>query len=70
MSTMLKYDNINPELMKYAEGRRELTKYDPMLFALTYLPHHLKNMEDESSKVSNMPISCWIGRNIRTILDW
>lgn len=45
---MLKHmDGINPELLTFSEGRRELTKYDPMLFALTYLPHHLKNMDDE-----------------------
>jgi hypothetical protein len=48
MNTVSNYlDNINITLMQYPEGRRELTKYDPMLFALTYLPHHLKNMEDE-----------------------
>lgn len=47
MYDITKYmEDINPELMAYSEGRRELTKYDPMLFALTYLPHHLKNMED------------------------
>lgn len=48
MNTMLKHmGDVNVDLLKYSEGRRELTKYDPMLFALTYLPHHLKNMEDE-----------------------
>lgn len=44
---MSKYDDINPALMTISEGRIELTKYDPMLFALTYLPHHLKNSEGE-----------------------
>jgi predicted phage terminase large subunit-like protein len=38
---------INPKLLTIPEGRRELTKYDPMLFALLYLPHHLKNAQDE-----------------------
>ena len=35
------------ELLRLSEGRRELTKYDPMLFALTYLPHHLRNAQGE-----------------------
>ena len=35
------------ELLTFPEGRRELTKYDPMLFALVYLPHHLKNPQGE-----------------------
>jgi predicted phage terminase large subunit-like protein len=39
--------DINPKLLTIPEGRRELTKYDPMLFALLYLPHHLKNAQDE-----------------------
>lgn len=48
MSTMPTYmENINPELLKFSEGRRELTKYDPMLFALTYLADHLKNANGE-----------------------
>jgi phage terminase large subunit-like protein len=34
-------------LLSIPEGRRELTKYDPMLFALLYLPHHLKNSDGE-----------------------
>lgn len=38
--------DIDPTLLSISEGRRELTKYDPMLFALTYLPHHLRNSED------------------------
>jgi hypothetical protein len=35
------------ELLSFSEGRRELTKYDPMLFALVYLPHHLQNAQGE-----------------------
>ena len=38
-------DGINPKLLGISEGRKELTKYDPLLFALLYLPHHLKNAE-------------------------
>ncbi len=36
-------NDIDPVLLSIPEGRRELTKYDPMLFALIYLPHHLSN---------------------------
>lgn len=35
--------DVPVELLQVSEGRIELTKYDPMLFALTYLPHHLQN---------------------------
>lgn len=35
------------ELLSLKEGRVELTKYDPLLFALLYLPHHLKNSNGE-----------------------
>jgi len=38
-------DDIPSELLSFTEGRRELTKYDPLLFALIYLPHHLKDPE-------------------------
>jgi hypothetical protein len=31
------------KLLDLPEGRRELTKVDPLLFALLYLPHHLKS---------------------------
>lgn len=31
------------ELVQSSFGRREMTKYDPLLFALTYLPHHLRS---------------------------
>jgi len=32
----------HPKLLKSPEGRRALTKYDPLLFALLYLRHHLR----------------------------
>lgn len=32
---------FNPRLLAISEGRRELTKFDPLLFAAVYLPHHL-----------------------------
>jgi predicted phage terminase large subunit-like protein len=41
------FDDIDPLLLSIPEGRRELTKYDPMLFALIYLPEHLKNANGE-----------------------
>ena len=48
MSSITKYLNdIDPRLFSIPETRRELTKYDPMLFALLYLPHHLVNSKDE-----------------------
>lgn len=31
------------ELLSISEGRRELTRLNPMLFALIYLPHHLQD---------------------------
>lgn len=33
------------KLLRVAEGRRTLCKYDPMLFALLYLGHHLKDRD-------------------------
>jgi predicted phage terminase large subunit-like protein len=40
-------EDVNIELLTIPEGRRELTKYDPMLFALTYLADHLKSPNGE-----------------------
>jgi phage terminase large subunit-like protein len=40
-------ETIPLELLSFSEGRKELTKYDPMLFALVYLPHHLQNAQGE-----------------------
>jgi phage terminase large subunit-like protein len=40
-------ENVPLELLSLSEGRKELTKYDPMLFALIYLPHHLLNAQGE-----------------------
>lgn len=48
MNTISKHiEDIDPKLFTISEGRIELTKYDPMLFALLYLPHHLKNSTGE-----------------------
>jgi phage terminase large subunit-like protein len=37
--------SLDPELLADSEGRRILTRLDPLLFALTYLPHHLRGTE-------------------------
>lgn len=37
--------DLNPEQLAISECRRELTRYDPLLFALVYLPHHLTAKE-------------------------
>ena len=39
--------DIPVELLTFSEGRRELTKFDTMLFALLYLPHHLQNAQGQ-----------------------
>jgi phage terminase large subunit-like protein len=39
--------DVPVELLTFSEGRKELTKYDPLLFALVYLPHHLQNAQGE-----------------------
>lgn len=38
-------------LLKTSEGRRVLTKYDPLLFAAIYFPHHLASQTDGSMTV-------------------
>lgn len=40
-------ESVPLELLTFSEGRKELTKYDPMLFALIYLPHHLQNAQGD-----------------------
>lgn len=36
--------DFDPRLLTFAEGRRELTRNDPLLFAAVYAPHHLKEV--------------------------
>lgn len=36
---------INPKMLEIPECRRHLTKFSPLLFALLYLPHHLRGKE-------------------------
>lgn len=38
-------DEFNPVELGHAEGRRALTEFDPVLFALLYLRHHLSAKE-------------------------
>lgn len=39
------------ELLKTPEGRRVLTRHDPLLFAYVYFPHHISNPADGSMSV-------------------
>src|ERR1700748_1691494 len=36
---------VEPELLQESEGRRIITRLDPLMFALVYLPHHLRGKE-------------------------
>lgn len=49
MQTLIeeRLQSIDPRLLDHPEGRRALTKHDPFLFALLYLPHHLKNQRGD-----------------------
>lgn len=38
---------FDPRLLRDPDGRRILTRLDPLLFALLYLPHHLRGKETE-----------------------
>lgn len=37
----------DPEMLKHPETRRALTRANPILFALLYLPHHLRDAQGE-----------------------
>jgi hypothetical protein len=39
---------LDPRMLAVPECRRLLTKYSPLLFALLYLPHHLKGEEEDA----------------------
>lgn len=43
-------------LLKTAEGRRVLTRHDPLLFARIYFPHHISNPVDGSMTVCDFHI--------------
>lgn len=36
---------VEPELLQDPEGRRIITRLDPLMFGLVYLPHHLRGKE-------------------------
>lgn len=42
LNEVLAERNINPKLLATEEGRRYITKEDPLLFAAVYMPHKLK----------------------------
>ncbi|MFC8447663.1 hypothetical protein [Kitasatospora sp. NPDC057223] len=37
--------DVEPRLLQTSEGRRSLTRLDPMMFGLLYLPHHMKGKQ-------------------------
>lgn len=39
--------DVDPRLLLTAEGRREATRFNPLLFAAVYFPHHLKDSNGE-----------------------
>jgi len=45
--------SIDEKMLETPEGRRELTREDPLLFALIYLPHHLRGaIEDDPEAIT------------------
>ncbi|ANZ35232.1 hypothetical protein BBK82_03240 [Lentzea guizhouensis] len=42
---------FDPEMLSDPECRRQLTRYEPLLFALLYLPHHLRG-EGEDARIT------------------
>lgn len=45
--------DFDPRLLTFSEGRRELTRLDPLLFAAVYAPHHL---HDEWQSLSDITL--------------
>lgn len=45
-------NDFDPRLLSLAEGRRALTKHDPLMFAAVYAPHHLKESWQSIDEVS------------------
>ncbi len=71
-----KLKGVNPRLLEHPVGRVTLTKQDPALFALVYLPHHITNVEgavtfnsfheylcDEYKKTLMLPLSKTMGEH-------
>jgi hypothetical protein len=49
--------DLDPASLAVSECRRQLTKFDPLLFALLYLPHHLKDdFEDAQITLSEFHV--------------
>jgi hypothetical protein len=61
--------DVEPALLTIPEGRRELTRLNPMLFALIYLPHHLMDL-DGNITLSEFHIDAaqtglrWVKKNV------
>lgn len=48
--------DIDPAMLAIPECRRALTKYDPLLFALLYLAHHLRGEEEAPITLSTLHV--------------
>jgi hypothetical protein len=63
--------DIPTKLLAIPEGRIELTKYDPMLFALLYMPHHLKDQQTQQITLSEFHVKVaeygltWVKRDVK-----
>lgn len=49
----------DPEMLKYPETRRELTRANPLLFALLYLSEHLQDLEGQFTGFSHFHLSLY-----------
>ncbi|GIH26053.1 hypothetical protein Aph01nite_43630 [Acrocarpospora phusangensis] len=54
-------ERVDPRLLESAEGRRALTRLDPLLFAVLYTPHLIKH----DGKVSFADLHLWLCRHAR-----
>ncbi|GAA1281369.1 hypothetical protein [Saccharothrix xinjiangensis] len=48
--------DIDPAMLAVPECRRLLTKYNPLLFALLYFPHHLRAGDDDPITLSTLHV--------------
>lgn len=58
--------NIDPRLLETGEGRRIATRLDPLLFALLYMPHHLRSEQTGG----NITLSDFHLNLLRQARDW
>lgn len=45
--------DIDPRLLQTSEGRKVLTKHDPLLFAAIYMPHKLREHENDTISLND-----------------